>query len=186
MIDATGRALLKISLKTRALVRVSRSIEPGHVDARVAAISARLVALAVVSDDIHPNGFEIYRLADVAKVKAAPYTAFITRALAARGEKLPRLGRVSLGSFRSVVADAAKRFALVTVYREHLYPDECLIGRPQRLTATSMSFLTIDPTAEWDLAHPDTIRWRDVTRVDFGGAYEEALALVGGRPPRRA
>lgn len=44
-----------------------------------------------------------------------------------------------------------------------------------------MSLLEIGPDALWD-DEPETYRLSEITRVDFGGAYEEALHLVGGFP----
>ena len=41
--------------------------------------------------------------------------------------------------------------------------------------------LEINPDASWD-AEPREYRLRDITRVDFGGDYEDALHLVGGWP----
>ena len=39
----------------------------------------------------------------------------------------------------------------------------------------------IGPDAVWE-EEAETYRVAQITRVDFGGAYEEALYLVGGDP----
>ena len=44
-----------------------------------------------------------------------------------------------------------------------------------------LRFLEIDPDAVWE-QKPTKINLSDITRVDFGGQYEEALHLVGGDP----
>jgi hypothetical protein len=46
-----------------------------------------------------------------------------------------------------------------------------------------VSLLEIGPDAVWD-KEPSEIRLGEITRIEFGGGYEEALHLVGGRPKR--
>jgi hypothetical protein len=46
-----------------------------------------------------------------------------------------------------------------------------------------MSLLEINPDATWDDT-PSEYRLSEITRVNFGGDYEDALYLVGGSPPR--
>jgi hypothetical protein len=45
--------------------------------------------------------------------------------------------------------------------------------------------LEIDPHAQWD-PDPSAHKISEITRVNFGGGYEDALALVGGAPPTPA
>jgi len=40
----------------------------------------------------------------------------------------------------------------------------------------------IDPDAKWDPDEPDRFLIEDITRIDFGGQYEDALYRVGGEP----
>ncbi len=70
---------------------------------------------------------------------------------------------------------------IFTVHREIVAPDTCLIGRPVRLEAERMLLLEIDRDARW-AEEPTEVDYREITRSDFGGAYERAL-LVGGLPP---
>ena len=63
-------------------------------------------------------------------------------------------------------------------------PDVCWIGRETRVGETKVSILYIDPDAKWDEA-PTEYRFSRITRVDFGGDYEDALYLVGGEPAVR-
>jgi hypothetical protein len=57
----------------------------------------------------------------------------------------------------------------------------CFIGHPVRFTSRSVHLLGITPQAQWEV-NPEKWAFADVTRVDFGGRYEEALALIGGAP----
>ncbi len=166
--------------KSRVLARIYRpAIEDGYVEGRLVEGSSKLLVFALLDEAVRAAGFCVLRRDDVTAWQVpAPYAAFYERALVQRGESWPKLGRIDLSSFRTVVAHAARRFPLLTLHFERKSPDLCCIGRPLRMTARTATFLTIGPDALWD--HDDllTIAWADITRVDFGGAYEEALALV--------
>lgn len=99
-----------------------------------------------------------------------------------RGEWPPAGAEVDLDGTAELVRTASEVAPLVTLHFERDDPTVCFIGRPVRFTKTSVQLLEIDPQAEWE-ASPSKWRLADVTRVDFAGRYEQALALVGGAPP---
>ena len=70
----------------------------------------------------------------------------------------------------------------MTIHREKVDPDVCWIGRVLGVEGGSVSLLEIDPKATWKKT-PTCYRLREITRVNFGGDYENALHLVGGNPP---
>jgi hypothetical protein len=49
------------------------------------------------------------------------------------------------------------------------------------VSKSRLSLLEVGPDAVWD-EKPAEVLLREITRVDFGGGYEEALHLVGGNP----
>ena len=174
-------AQLSALQRSRILVRIHRAaIDEGHVTGRIVGCSRKLLALASIGET-HPNGFKVFRRADVSRLDAPDrYAEFLEAALRLRGEALTRLPRFDLASWRSLVAGVARRFPLVTLHTELTDPDVCHIGRPARLTSRAATLVTIGPDAVWDEIDPVTLPWADVTEVDFGGPYEEALALVAG------
>jgi hypothetical protein len=73
----------------------------------------------------------------------------------------------------------------VTIHREEADPEVCQVGRVISTGRGRVRLLEIHPDATWE-EHPTEYRLKEITRVDFGGDYEEALDLVGGSPtPRR-
>lgn len=166
----------------RTFLRIQRAeLDPEHVTGAVVAASSKLLALAVLSDGVRPNGFTVVRRADLTQLFAPdPYAPFLTRALKLRGDKLTRWPKLDLTSWQSLMTGAAKRFPLLTVQLEIAHPDGCFIGRPVAMTPRSTTFLTLGPDARWDREQLEKLAWKDVTRVDFGGEYEQALALVAG------
>ena len=175
-------AAVRRLMEARTLVRVHRAeVEDGHVDGRIVGCSASLVALAILSEGIRPDGFNVYLRADISKLEApGPCSEFYVQALKLRSQRIPSLGKLDMRSWRSVVAGAGRRFPLVTVHMERKNPDVCYIGRPVLVDKRGASFETISPRARWNGERLE-VAWADVTRVDFGGSYEEALALVAAQ-----
>jgi hypothetical protein len=178
------RAELDKAAQEQALVRVSRSIRRSDkLDGFVVGLGQAWVLLAVLDHSIYLNGYAALRLGDVSRValRGGP-DSFVGRALAARGEWPPVSVDVDLGSVAELVRTAAEVATLVTLHIEEDDPTVCFIGRPVRFTSRSVRLLEITPQAEWE-DRPNKWAFADVTRVDFGGRYEEALALIGGAPP---
>ena len=130
-----------------------------------------------------PLAFNVFRLSDITQLESpAPHADFKAKVLRLRKERLSIAPKLDLSSWRTVVTSASRRFPLITLHTERRDADVCYIGRPTTLTARSGTFLSINPDGEWD--DELAVAWADVTRVDFGGAYEEALALVGYKTER--
>jgi len=112
----------------------------------------------------------------------AKYAAFIQAALKKREERVPKRPPVKVASLEELLQSANRTFPLVTIHREKVDPDVCQIGRVTALDKGWISLLEIGPDARWD-KKPSEYRLKEITRVDFGGDYEEALHLVGGPAP---
>jgi hypothetical protein len=137
--------------------------------------------LALVSDRIRFDGFECFRCGDVKNLRPDPYAAFVETALKKRSERRPKKPRVSVGSIEELLLSAGRAFPLVTIHREQVDPNVCWIGRVQGLDRGRLSLLEIGPDAKWKDS-PEEYRVAEITRVSFGGEYENALHLVGGDP----
>ena len=61
-------------------------------------------------------------------------------------------------------------------------PKVCWIGRVVDVNGSSVTLFEINPDARWS-RRPTVCRLSEITRVDFGGDYEDARHLVGGNPP---
>lgn len=177
-------ALLTEAMHDKLLVKFWNPFDPGSIHGYVLDIGPRLFLLGLVDDNIRFNGFQCMRLSDIRRLCAPdPYADFIVTALRKRGEIIRRKPRVSLNSLPELLTSANGLFPLVTIHRERVKPDTCEIGRVVGITKIHVSLLEIGPDAIWE-EKPTEIALRDITRVDFGGAYEDALHVVGGSPPR--
>jgi hypothetical protein len=178
-------AEVKAAARRRQLVRFTRPLEPGFVHGYVLAVGARWLLLALVGDGIRFNGFQCFRLRDIRELQIPhPHTVFVETALKKRGERLPRRPQVNIACVGELLRSANGSFPLVTIHREQVDPDVCWIGQVLEVDSRRVVLREINPDARWD-HEPTEYRLSEITRVAFGGDYEDALHLVGGLPPSR-
>lgn len=164
-------------------MKFTRPFEAGSVNGYVLQIGPRFLLVGVVDHGIWLNGFQCFRRSDVRELQApAKYAAFAEAALRKRGERTPKKPRVSVATIEELLLSANRAFPLVTIHRERVDPDVCWIGRVLKVGGGRVSFLEIGPDATWD-EKPNECDLGEITRVDFGGDYENALYLVGGPAP---
>jgi len=149
----------------------------------VIAVGAELLLLLRISEEMRFNGFVVLRILDIAELDA-PYehAEFVEQALRCRDESVASPPEIALDSFQSVLRTAGRLFPVVTVHRDEVAPESCEIGKVVRVSAESVSLLEIGPDADWD-EQPTHYAVSEITKLEFGGGYEEALVLVGGEPP---
>ena len=174
------RGLLE-SAGRKVLVRFTRPFEQGSVMGYVTDIGPEFFLLALVDENIRFNGFQCLRLQDVRKLQVPAKCAdFVETVLRLRADRIPTSGRVKVGSLQELLRTAGRAFPIITVHREKVAPDICHIGRVEAVGDSHLSLLEIGPDARWDDS-PLSYLTKEITRIDFGGDYEEALTLVGGQ-----
>jgi len=87
---------------------------------------------------------------------------------------------VSLGSLSVLLTSAAEHSPLLNLQAEKRYPDICFIGVLASVSDRTLTLEELDANSEW--IGPRRLPLADITRVDFGGGYEQALA---GAAPKR-
>jgi hypothetical protein len=163
------------------LIRLYRPFEETYVRGYILDVGAELFLLGLVSDRLWFDGFECFRIDEVDELVPDPYADFTQAALAARGEVRPEL-TLALTNIAALLTSAAERFPLVTIHKERDQPDACWVGKVISVEGGIVWMLEIGPDAQWDAA-PSAHKLGEITRVNFGGDYEDALALIGGTPP---
>ena len=173
---------LREMLRRRQLVRFSRRFEESLIRGYVLDVGPKFFLLALLSDRIWFDGFECFRISDVSNLKPDPYAAFAEAAVKKRGEQVPKKPRIGLGSIEDILLSVGRLFPLVAIHRERVESGVCHIGHVKHVEQGRVSLLEINPDASWD-AEPTEYRVSEITRVNFGGDYENALHLVGGNAP---
>ena len=163
-------------------VRVYRSgLEDGWADGYVVKIGSEFFAVHVVDKGIRLDGFNCLRYLDVTSAEMpAPNASFISRVLQLRGQRVAGSFPFDLTSAGTLIRDAGRAYPVVTLHLERVDPDVCYIGRVISVRDDEVSIQSISPGGEW-LDDVDTYALSDISRVDFGGAYEEALVLAAGQ-----
>jgi hypothetical protein len=179
-----SNAQLTEALRDKTLVSFWNPYDSGSTHGYVLDIGPRFFLLGLVGEEIRFNGFQCLRLSDVRRLRVpATYPTFVVAALRKRGENIGRKPRINLNSLPELLKSANRLFPLVTIHLERVNLEKCKIGRVTDISKSYVSLLEIGPDAIWD-EKPTKVSLREITRVDFGGGYEDALHIVGGDPPQ--
>jgi hypothetical protein len=176
---STWREALEEARHSGACVRIQRVHDDLlGTDALVAAVGRSWTLLVPIGEDIRRGGWVAVRLSDIAEVAVSPRDDFVRTALSLRGElPLGEIPPVRLDSIRTLLASFSRLSTLITVLTERDGPFACAIGSVAEIGERELVLREIDPCAEW--AQGTTrIRFDAITRIESGGAYEQALALV--------
>lgn len=84
---------------------------------------------------------------------------------------------VSIDSMADLIRTASEKFPIVVVNREKIDSEICWIGKIVEIKKKSFLVQAIDPNAEWE-ENFTKVPFKDVTRIEFGNGYENALNLV--------
>ena len=151
-----------------------------RVDGFVLALGAKWVALASL-DGVRLDGWCLLRLKDIQGV-FIDSDSLATKVLQARDQWPPPAVDVSLGDATMALRSATEIAPLISIYVELDRPDILWLGSVTAIDRDRVQFLEVDNLAEWQ-RKPRIIDLEDVTRIEFGGFYEEGLALVAGPRP---
>ena len=173
---------LVASMRERRLIRLTRKFEPSHVRGYVLDVGPTLFIMLLVSDRIWLDGYECFRIGDVQTLEHDPYASFAETALWLRREVRPEVSPVSVTSLADLLRSAADAFPLITIHTEQDDPDCCWIGQVLSVDQKKVQLQEIRPGATW-VVGPREFRLNQITRVNFGGDYEDALFIAGGGSP---
>jgi hypothetical protein len=174
VIHALGRAVRNL-----ALVRVERSCEPRPLPGYAVGLGEWLLLHVLNYDSMVLNGYSAVKVSDVRKVTrlADEYEGFMVKALRARKVRPKAQPRVSLQTTRHLLETSAQYFPLITIHEEKRDSEVCWIGRPAGFPGASVEMREVSPAGRWHM-RPSRYQLRSITKIDFGGAYEDALARV--------
>jgi hypothetical protein len=159
--------------------------ESDHLDGFVVAQSERWVLLARLSDRITLDGWTAVRVRDVQSVALDPAgDCFEIKALKARGQWPPNAPEsVDITTVSAILRSVSAGGWLTAIFREFERPDVTWIGDVRTVANSAVSLLEVSVAGGW-ARRPRRFDLDDLTRIDFGGGYEEALSLVAGPPPK--
>jgi hypothetical protein len=174
------RELLTEALVRQHIVKFWNRHDAGSTAGYVLEIGPHFFLLAYIDNDMRFDGYQCVLLKDVTRLEApARYNEFMVAALRKRKQRIRRRPDIKMNTIAELLESANQHFPLVTIHREGVKPGCCWIGRIIDISDSRVVLHEIGPDAVWD-EKPKSYRLSEVTRVEFGGGYEEALFLVAG------
>lgn len=139
--------------------------------------SEELTLINVLTDDYFLNGYTVIRNKDVTKydVYCNP-EYFLCRAIKLKQITPDKLPEVDLTNWETLLRTASYLFPLITIHREKISPNACNIGKISSIGKKHFCLYEIDTVALWD--QEEKYRFKHLTKVDFGGGYEDGLWQV--------
>ena len=162
----------------REIFEARRGIDPHKMSGFAIDFSDTLILLHQFDwDCFRLNGYTVIRDGDITRYRfLGRRGTWQSRALRHFRITPTRPGAISVASWRELIATVSRRYPLLTIHREGINPDVCYIGTVAALTERAATIKTLDCTGHW--AGRRRFRLVHITRVDFGGRYEQALALT--------
>jgi len=178
--DDGPAVVIAVATRDRALVEVRRSPLPSEeLEGFFTSSSDAWLLLHKTTDYILLDGHSAFPAGDVFAVELVDDDRRITRrVLDLRGESPRSLPEIDLTSPRRILETASPLYPLVTVMAEREIPDAAWIGRISGYEDDYFVLQLLTPGAEW--SDDKVFAYDAVTRIDFGGRYEDALALAAG------
>jgi hypothetical protein len=172
---ARAKRLTKMVMCSRKCLEEAGCYDRGYVvDA-----NEEFVLLHLVTDEIRIEGYVVLRLDDITEVNSDfDNLRFIEKALQLRRMEPQRPVLVDLKSMETILASVDEHYSLMVVHREAVDQNECHIGSLESIADKTFVMKEIDRDAQWCGAR--RFRVDEVTRVEFNGGYETALAQVAG------
>ncbi len=176
---------LEKALLNKKLVRIRRWIPNADaIDGFVVGTSKHWVLLAFVTDQVVFDGWKAIRREDIQSVVSlGKKDPFQIRALKKRGQWPPKAPNpMNLKTIGDLLQTASFGDQLVVISCDFARTDICWIGSVLKISRRTLTLLEVTTNADWD-RNPTRYDLDDITEVDFGGDYAEALALVAGPKP---
>ena len=147
--------------------------------------NAKLTLIQIVEDQqFRLNGYAIFRNSDVKRWRPVSKELFLARAARIHKLRPERPRAATLASLKDVISSAGSVFPLLTIHREYIKRGVCDVGKLVRVSQRVMTILSITPQAEWE--EEESYLLKDITLLEFGGAYEKLLSRMSKKRPASA
>jgi hypothetical protein len=176
-------SILKKS-KTGHLFEVKRRLKDvGSTTGFIVASSDSLIVFHRLDmDTFRLNGYTVLRDEDIRQYRSFTKTDYWQFRAVRHFHLKPKCPTgISVSSFPELLKSVAERYPLIAFHPEKKNPDVCYIGPLVSMTKHTFVIEDLNSNGEW--SGPRRMKFSDITRIDFGGGYEEALAVTA---PKRA
>ena len=173
-------------LRRDRLIRVGRGpLGDGALEGYIVAISREVVLLHVQGPCLDLDGYTAIRRADIRAVHAIGEDESPADRHIRRGDSGPEApSYAAIGDFRAVLRSVGDDGEILTIHRERLTRNKQTMGIVADVTDRHAVFQVIDRAARE--CGTKRLSLSDITRVDFGSDYQDAIRCVrwaDRRPP---
>jgi hypothetical protein len=142
----------------------------------VVGLSTKLLCLHVIEGEtLMLDGYAIVRLSDIRSYRVGK-KAFIDRALRLLGRIPIAPDGFDLSGWEGLLTSVQSKYPLVTISTEKDAPGCIFIGRLVKHSKRSVVIEAVDLDGHWD--GRQEFAYKNITRVDFGDGYVDALVAV--------
>jgi hypothetical protein len=139
--------------------------------------SDEFLMLQLVDDRISLNGYSLLRISDITKLDTdVTHARFIEKALEIRKKCVKQPVLVDLTDISTILKSIDQHFPLMALHKESVDPDTCWVGSIDSIGDKTVTLNEMSPDAKWN--GTKRLNIDEITRIDFDGGYETALALV--------
>jgi hypothetical protein len=128
------------------------------------------------------NGYIVIREQDINNYRVFGKPTYWQNKAARKNRLKPINPRISIDSFEDGISSASKSFPLIAIKKELVAENKRFIGRLAGFTSKTVTIHGLNPSAEW--IKKSRFNLAEITRIQFGGGYERALAL-SAKPLRK-
>ena len=165
--------------RSRHLVQVKRRLKgTGRTTGFIVDFSDSLVLFhALDMDTFRLNGYTVIRKKDISYYRVFSKAEY-WQVRAVRHFRLRpiRPAGISVTSLPELLKSVAEHYPLITLHPERTKPDVCFIGSLASMKELTFTMEDLNCNAEW--TGPRRIKFGDVSKVEFRGGYESALAAT--------
>jgi hypothetical protein len=130
------------------------------------------------------NGYTVLRDADIGGGRFFDSAVFWQHRAARHLKMKPILPvGIVLESIPTLLESISLQYPLMALHPERSKPDVCYIGSLLSVAKATCTIDDLSSNAIW--SGPRRLRFNDITRIDFGGGYEGALAIAAPKRPKR-
>jgi len=175
--ETPAREALAVALASEELTRIERYGGRHPLTGFVVGVGDTWLLVHLVSG-VDLDGWTAMPVADVSEVVPIDEeTSFTPRALRLYDRFPRRLPDIALGATRSLIASAQALFPVITLHLER-DDDICYIGHVEGVDDESVELRLLSPAAQWE--ELERFPFGEISRVEFGTAYDMALADIAG------
>jgi len=167
-------------------VRLERDrVHDGNVDGIVLAVTRRWVAVELL-DGPYPDGITFVRPKHVTRVCQDGGWRYTQRVLAGVGHQPRHVALPEDARTRDVLEIASAISPMIAFHLEHEEDTPMMVGHVFALGDDELELRFIDSEGAWEHPEVRVFGYGEVTRIDVGSRYVEALATYGDPAPEDA